>query len=131
MLLAATALSGILFAAVVWPLLRRAQREAGEIVPLAVSPAAAAPEPPPLRRPASPAPLGGSQVSGYPGPRASLESCGAPPGGGGPEPMGGDTLDAYPRGERGPSYSVREAFRPKTGRGEIPVPLTAGAQPPA
>jgi len=30
----------ILFAAVVWPLLRRARREAGEIVPLAVSPAA-------------------------------------------------------------------------------------------
>src|SRR3989442_5438643 len=48
MLLAATALSGILFAAVVWPLLRRARREAGEIVPLAVSPAAAAPEHPPL-----------------------------------------------------------------------------------
>ena len=31
MLLAATALSGILFAAVVWPLLRRARREAGEM----------------------------------------------------------------------------------------------------
>src|SRR5881397_3310492 len=46
MLLAATALSGILFAAVVWPLLRRARREAGEIVPLVVSPAAAAPAPP-------------------------------------------------------------------------------------
>src|SRR5712691_4258929 len=40
MLLAATALSGILFAAVVWPLLRRARREAREIVPLAVGPAA-------------------------------------------------------------------------------------------
>src|SRR5207302_208305 len=48
MLLAATALSGILFAAVVWPLLRRAQREAGEIVPLAVSPAAAVPQHPPV-----------------------------------------------------------------------------------
>src|SRR2546425_4672391 len=48
MLLAATALSGILFAAVVWPLLRRARREAGEIVSLAVSPAAAAPEHPPV-----------------------------------------------------------------------------------
>src|SRR5207253_3414823 len=48
MLLAATALSGILFATVVWPLLRHARREAGEIVPLAVSPAAAAPEHPPV-----------------------------------------------------------------------------------
>src|SRR2546426_134873 len=43
MLLAVTALLGILFAGVAWPLLRRARREAGEIVPLAVSPAAAAP----------------------------------------------------------------------------------------
>src|SRR5207244_5844094 len=48
MLLAATALLGILFAAVVWPLLRRARREAGEIVPLAVRPAPAAPEHPPV-----------------------------------------------------------------------------------
>src|SRR5437016_13882050 len=48
MLLAATAFLGILFATVVWPLLRRARREAGENVSLAVSPAAAAPEHPPV-----------------------------------------------------------------------------------
>src|SRR6059036_1732727 len=46
MLLAATALSGILLVAALWPLLRRARREAREIVPLVVSPAAAAPEHP-------------------------------------------------------------------------------------
>src|SRR2546426_9562456 len=43
MLLAVTALPVILFATVVWPRLQRARREAGEIAPLAVSPAAAAP----------------------------------------------------------------------------------------
>src|SRR5206468_2039596 len=48
MLLAATAFLGILFATVVSPLLRRARREAGEIVSLAVRPAAAAPEHPPV-----------------------------------------------------------------------------------
>src|SRR2546430_13425901 len=48
MLLAATALSGILLVAALWPLLRRARREAREIVPLAVSPAAAVPQHPPV-----------------------------------------------------------------------------------
>jgi len=240
MLLAATALSGILFAAVVWPLLRRAQREAGEIVPLAVSPAAAAPEHPPVpcrtlrvyfikpskyddrgrvahfwkgvlpnntltvlaalneaynrlhdddgvyvetviwdeqvdgpvlpatiqsiqekaledgvevivglagvqtnqyprgrdlalqfRRAGFPVLFGGFHVSGYPESRAFLESCGVTTVVGEAETIWGDILDDYLRGELGPSYSVSEGIRAKTGSGEITVPLIAEAQLPA
>src|SRR5438128_5515751 len=46
MLFAATAFVAILLLALAEPLVRRARREAREIVPLAMSPAAAAPEPP-------------------------------------------------------------------------------------